>query len=352
MRVLLLNWRDIKHPAGGGAEVWAHRVAEGLVELGHTVTFHTAAVEGEPKREAINGVEVVRAGSRLGVYGAAKKFYKAHSTDFDVILEEINTKPFFAHRWGKTPTVPMIHQVAREIWQFEAPLPVALIGRFVLEPMWLRRFQHRHVMTLSPSSAESLREYGISDLSIVLPGSDDNEVKYRPKSAVPVVCFLGRLVKSKRPDHAVAAFRILRETFPDAELWIMGAGPMADRLKGEASEGVRLLGHVSSAEREERLASAHVLVTTTVREGWGLNVSEAAALGTPTIGYNAPGLVDSISMSGGITVDQDPENLGRALTAFFCGELKLQPRIATQSWSDVCRQIEGELQTAIRRLES
>ena len=50
-------------------------------------------------------------------------------------------------------------------------------------------------------------------------------------------------------------------------------------------------------------ARAHVLVATSVREGWGLNVSEAAACGTPAIGYSVPGLVDSIPASGGALVE-------------------------------------------------
>lgn len=349
MKVLLLNWRDVKHPSGGGAEVWAHHVAEGLVELGHSVTFHAAAVEGQPTREVMNGVEIVRGGSRIGVYGAAKKFFLANEEKFDVILEEINTKPFFSHRWGKTPSVPMIHQVAREVWRFEAPLPIALLGRFVLEPLWLRKFRHARVMTLSPSSADSLRQYGLTDLTVVLPGSDDTEVRVQQKNSVPTVCFLGRLVKSKRPDHAIEAFRVLRQEFPAAELWMMGSGQMAGKLAHDLPQGVRLLGRVSTDERQQRLASSHVLVATTVREGWGLNVSEAAAVGTPTIGYNSPGLIDSIPMSGGVAVPQNPEDLGNALVSFFRGELQLQPRIATRPWADVCRQIEGELTAAVQR---
>ena len=53
MRILLLNWRDLKHPSSGGAEVWAHRIAEGLVLRGHDVTFlafvsmHTQAAARE-----------------------------------------------------------------------------------------------------------------------------------------------------------------------------------------------------------------------------------------------------------------------------------------------------------------
>ena len=117
MRILLLNWRDSAHPAAGGAEVWAHKVAEGLVNLGHEVTFFSAAVSGAPIEESINGVHMIRCGSRFGVYREARKYFLANNQIFDVILEEINTRPFFAHSWGSIPVVPMIHQVAKDVWK-------------------------------------------------------------------------------------------------------------------------------------------------------------------------------------------------------------------------------------------
>jgi len=351
MRILLLNWRDSAHPAAGGAEVWAHKVAEGLVDLGHEVTFFSAAVAGAPIDEVINGVHMIRRGSRLGVYREARKYFQVNNQNFDVILEEINTRPFFAYSWGAIPVVPMIHQVAKDVWKYEAPFPLSAIGRYLFEPMWLRRLSNTHVMTLSPSSAESLIEYGIKDSVVVLPGSDDESVRKSPKNSVPTVVFLGRLVASKRPDHVIEAFRLLRKAFPTAELWMMGSGQMLEKIKKEIPEGVSLFGHVSFEERQMRLSSAHVLVATTVREGWGLNVSEASAVGTPTIGYNAPGLRDSIPMSGGFIVPVSPMALGEALIQFFSSELVLEPKIATQPWSRVCNQIEEELKRAIQRFE-
>jgi glycosyltransferase involved in cell wall biosynthesis len=347
MRILLLNWRDIRHPAGGGAEVWAHRVAEGLAQLGHSVTFFAARVADAPNDEIMNGVRVIRGGGRLGVYRAAKRYHKAHQNEFDVILEEINTRPFFAHTWGETPVVPMIHQVAKDVWRYEAPFPLSTLGRYVFEPLWLRRFSNHRVMTLSPSSAESLIEYGITNSIVVLPGSDDVEVRPSEKNFVPTVAFLGRLVASKRPDHVIEAFRILSKRYPNAEMWMMGSGSMSEKLSKDLPKGAKLLGHVKLDERQERLSRAHVLVATTVREGWGLNVSEASAVGTPTIGYDSPGLRDSIPMSGGHVVSVNIEELGNALVSFFDGDLKLVPKIATRPWTDVCIQIENELQTAI-----
>ena len=351
MRVLLLNWRDNTHPNAGGAEVWAHKVAEGLIGLGHEVTFFSALVAGAPTEERINGVRVIRRGGRFGVYREAQRFLRANTQNFDVILEEINTRPFFANSWGSIPVVPMIHQVAKDVWKYEAPFPVSLIGRYFFEPRWLRKLSNAHVMTLSPSSAESLIEYGVKDSVVVLPGSDDEIVQRSRKNSAPTVVFLGRLVPSKRPDNVIEAFRILKREFPSAELWVMGSGQMLGKIQKELPEGVHLLGHVSFEERQMRLSAAHVLVATSVREGWGLNVSEASAVGTPTIGYDVPGLRDSVPMSGGCVVPESPKALGEALIRFFSDELALEPQIATQSWSQVCKQIEHELKIAINPLQ-
>lgn len=348
MRILLLNWRDIRHPASGGAEVWAHRVAEGLVARGHVVTIFAAGVEGALEEEMMNGVQVIRRGSRLGVYRQARKFFRSHRDVFDVILEEVNTRPFFAVHWAGIPTVVMIHQVAREVWRYEAPFPLSALGRWFFEPMWLRRLRGETIMTLSPSSRESLLAYGLRDADVVLPGSDEQRVEVGKKRETPTVVFLGRLVRSKRPDHAIAAFSVLKERLPEAEMWIMGDGPMREKLVKSLPPGVEMLGFVSAEERRKRLQSAHVLVTTTVREGWGLNVSEASALGTPTIGYDSYGLRDSIPMSGGHTVECDPNALGAALVDFFAGKLSLVPRIGTQSWENVCWQIERHLEEAVK----
>ena len=348
MRVLLLNWRDLKHPSSGGAEVWAHRIAEGLVLRGHDVTFFAAHVDGAPEDEIINGVRIVRRGSRLTVYREAKNFYMESPSKFDVILEEINTRPFFAYKWGSTPVVHMIHQVAKDVWRYEAPFPISFVGRYIFEPRWLRRLAGKHVLTLSPSSAESLIEYGINDAMVALPGSDESQVVYSEKALVPTVVFLGRLVASKRPDHVIEAFRHVRNQIPNAELWMLGSGQMKKKLEKDLPAGVSLFGHVSYKERQTRLAQAHVLVATTVREGWGLNVSEASAVGTPTIGYDAPGLRDSIPMSGGLVVPVSTEKLGTALVEFFNGEISLTPKIATQSWEEVCVQFETELSRAVK----
>lgn len=42
------------------------------------------------------------------------------------------------------------------------------------------------------------------------------------------------------------------------------------------------------------MSRAHIILVPGVREGWGQIVTEANAMGTPAIGYDVPGLRDSI----------------------------------------------------------
>jgi glycosyltransferase involved in cell wall biosynthesis len=351
VRILILNWKDLAHPAAGGAEVFTQQVARILVSRGHTVTLFAAAVEGNPERELVDGVEIVRRGSRLGVYREARRFWREQPPHlYDIVVDEINTRPFLTPRWVRdTPIVALIHQLAREIWFYELPWPIAVVGRFVLEPWWLRAYRDVPALTVSESSAESLRRYhGWHDVTVVPEGHTPHSVPRVAKESEPTVVFLGRLVRMKRPDAAIAAFRQLREHLPNARLWVIGDGPLLEQLRSEQVDGVELLGRVGGEELRERLARAHVHVATAVREGWGLNVSEAAACGTPSIGYAVPGLVDSITASGGALVEPSQEALATALERFFAGELRLSPLVSTVAWEEVATAVERRLSEVAR----
>jgi glycosyltransferase involved in cell wall biosynthesis len=78
-------------------------------------------------------------------------------------------------------------------------------------------------------------------------------------------------------------------------------------------------------------------------------VSEAAACGTPSIGYAVPGLVDSIEASGGALVEPSPESLAQALREYFSGRLVLRPTVSTVPWPDVATAVEERLQDVIDR---
>jgi len=315
MRILVLSWKDMAHPAAGGAEVYTAHITREWVLAGHEVTWFCAAVRGLPAEQVVEGVRIVRGGSRFSVFAAARRWYLRQGMGrFDVIVDEVNTRPFLAPRWaGGTPVVALIFQVCKEIWSFEMPAPVALLGRYVLEPHWLRLYRDIPTLTISQSSRASLADYGLRRIEIVPVGVPDLERPDVERETRPTVLFVGRLSDNKRPGDAVEAFRLLREQVPEARLWVVGDGPQRADLQATAPAGVTFHGRVDEDTKHQLMARAHALVVTSVREGWGLVVDEAAAMGTPSIGYDVAGLRDSVNPACGVLVPPHPVSLAHAL---------------------------------------
>lgn len=334
LRILLCNWRDLTHPLSGGAEVWADEVSRAWVRMGHSVTLFSAAVEGRPEREEVDGVTLIRRGTRFSVYKEAREYYEQEARgQFDLVLDEVNTKPFGAVDWqGSARVLAAIHQLCREVWYYEMPLPAALLGRFVLEPRWLSAYRRSPVVTLCDSGKQSLEEAGLEQVSVVQPGYRPHGPVQAEKEQVPTLLYVGRLAHNKRPDHVVKAFALAREKVPNAKLWVVGRGPMAKELQRMAPPGVEFFGAVSEHEKVDLMARAHAIVVTSAREGWALTVTEAAQVGTPAIGYDVAGLTDSIRLSGGVLVQEDIGSLADAIVDIaprLCAEpdlLAVSPR--------------------------
>jgi glycosyltransferase involved in cell wall biosynthesis len=309
------NWRDAAHPNSGGAEVYTHEVLQRWTTRGYDVTLFCAAVEGRPAMEEINGVRVIRGGSRLGVYRSARRHYARNVGRFDVIVDEVNTRPFGSPSWpGNVPVVALVHQLAADVWEQEFSRPIALIGRYLLEPWWLRPYRHIPIVTCSRSSKESLEAFGLGKVSVLPVGV--TAASCRPevsRASQPTMLFVGRLAANKRPQDAITAHRLLRQRRPDVKLWIVGSGPMEAALREMADENVEFFGRVEEHEKYELMAKAHVLVVTSTREGWGMVVDESAAMGTPSVGYDVPGLRDSIPAARGFLVRPDPAALADEL---------------------------------------
>ncbi|CAB4966254.1 MAG: glycosyltransferase [Actinobacteria bacterium] len=357
MRILFLTWRDLAHPDAGGAEVYTEHVARRWVAAGHQVTLFAASVPSRPGEEVVDGYRVVRRGGRLSVYRAARRWYRASGQgQFDLVIDMVNTVPFTAHRWiTDTPVIAFFHQTAEECWRFNAPLPVALVGRYLLEPRWIRSYRDRTVLVVSQSTADAVARFGVTNTVILPEGFEPVDVPKVGKEARPTVVWVGRLVPYKRPQDMVEAARLARLQIPDLQVWFMGGGPMLEDLRSSAPEGVEILGRVSEEEKASRLARAHVHVATSAREGWGLVVSEAAALGTSTIAYNAPGLKDSTIAADGQLCPPEPAALAAFLVASL-PSLQAHPRApipygGAHSWDEVACEMEDAVLAFLGRTD-
>ncbi len=358
MKILVCNWRDTTHPRRGGAEVYTHMALTRLVDAGHQVTLFSSNVEGRPSWEFIDGVEHIRGGGRFSVYKAAESWYRREGrhAGFDVVIDEVNTRPFFCHTWvdPDTTVVALIHQLAREVWSAELPAPLAVVGRYFCEPRWLHAMRYVPTLTVSESSRQSLLDAGIQRVSVLPEGIEQSDVSGvdRQKASKPTAVFCGRLSANKRPHHAVEAVRLARRLIPDLQLRVIGDGPMRSEI--EKFDDIEVMGRVSQELKFETMASAHVLLVPSVREGWGLVVDEAATVGTRTIGYDVPGLRDSVSAADGILVDPRPEAMAEALTETIPHQLTdPADRLpwGARSWDEVADDLLAQL-TLICALES
>lgn len=95
MRILWFNWRDILNSEGGGAEVFTHEVMERLAKRGHEMTLFTSKFKGCQLNENINGVTIIREGNKYTVYKKAENYLKAYKHNYDLIIDEVSTRPFF-----------------------------------------------------------------------------------------------------------------------------------------------------------------------------------------------------------------------------------------------------------------
>lgn len=289
MRVAMLSWRGPQHPRRGGAEVYTERVLRGLVERGHEVTWYSARFSGE-RIEQWHGIRLEYGWPSLWVYASGHWWARRHAGQFDLIIDQVNSLGFCTPMTGSRVAC-LIHQLAADVWDAEVRWPGNKVGR-LLEKAILRCYRATPFMTMCKSTVDELHERGWRGRGYVTPTGIDRTYVV-DKSDVPVVSFLARFgAKAKRLDHAVAIHHDVRKSIPDCELWVIGRGEPPDWLDG--LPGVKVFSDVTNDERDRLLGAAWCCVATSVREGWGRMVTESGAAGTPTVGYDVPGLRDSI----------------------------------------------------------
>jgi glycosyltransferase involved in cell wall biosynthesis len=317
-----LNWRCPRNPKAGGAEILTFDIARRLVAGGDEVEWFSASFPGAPAEEELDGVRLVRAGRQWTVHWHAFRHYRGGLRNrFDIVIDEVNTLPFFTPLWADIPKVMLIYQLAREVWWYEAPFPLNAIG-YAVEPLYLSIYRSQPVLTISKSTEQSLVKLGLKGPIEQIPvGIDQAGTTLPEKSAEPTFLYVGRLAPSKRIPDILKAFAVFAKSVPTSRLLLIGDGRasykrslsrLAHRL--DISDQVTLVGRVSSQEKYLRMAQAFALLMASVREGWGLAVTEANSCGTPAIVYDVPGLRDSVrSEETGLVVEPSPRALAQGM---------------------------------------
>jgi glycosyltransferase involved in cell wall biosynthesis len=313
-RIHVVSWRDLDDVEAGGSEVHAATIASLWAEAGIEVLLRTSYAQGHPPRTDRDGYEVVRKGGRYMIFPRAAVNEVIHRYgERDGLVEIWNGMPFFSPLWARGPRIVFLHHVHAEMWQMVLPPRLAAIGDTVERRIAPLLYRRSRIITLSSSSKRELVEelgYREDRVSVVPPGVDPAfSVADTPKSPTPLVVAAGRLVAVKRYGELIAALVALKERHPALEAVLVGEGPERQALSrtidaAEAGDWLRLAGRLSQQELIALYRRAWVLTSASLREGWGMTITEAAACGTPAVVTDISGHADAVvAGTSGLLVD-------------------------------------------------
>lgn len=308
MNILILNWKDIKNPDVGGAEIILYELAKRMVRDGHTVTWFCRSFAGATAGDNIDGISVIRRGNRFTVYWQAFLYYRSLKKKPDKVIDCVNTicwqTPLYVPQEKR---VAYVNQLAREVFFYELPPLIAHIS-YVFEPLEYLSYKTTRFLCYSGSVKEDLVSFGIPKRNIDTFPIGIDHYRYNPgkKSKDPLFIFVARLTRMKRPDLCIEAIRLVIQKYPKVRLAIVGYGPMERTLESMINaygleQNVALVNNNHlffdkhpKDQKVKLMQEAWALILPSVKEGWGMVVTEAAACGTTTIGTNVTGLRDSI----------------------------------------------------------
>lgn len=309
--LLFLSWRDIKAPKMGGAEIYTHEMIKRVDKSKFNIIHFSPEFLNCKKEEVIDGITYLRQGSILSVISKAHNYYKKNKADIDFVVNQCNTHQFFTPFWvPKKKRIFFIHQLTREIWFYHASFPINIIG-YLLEPLLLWINRKDKTIAVSESTKLGLIKNGFAkeNISIIPEGLNFKPLEInvmQKKEEIPTFIYVGRFAKYKGIEDTIIAFSFVKKTLKDAKLWIVGKPdedyikkkltPLCKKLNLIISENgdVQFKGFVTEEVKFELMGRAHLLIFPSRREGWGLTISEAAAVGTPSLVYDAPGTRDAV----------------------------------------------------------
>lgn len=332
LKILIFNWRDIKHTWAGGAECYVHELAKRWVKNGHEVTVFCGNDKFCKKEEIIDGVKIIRRGGMYTVYAWAVFYYIFKlRRGVDIIVDSENGTPFFTPLFSTKPIILLIHHVHKEIFTNHLRFPFSYIARFIEGRLMPIVYRKNTVVTVSQSTKDEIVKAKLAqeqDIFIVNPGVNIYPAKII-KTKHPTVIYLGRLKAYKNIDVAIKAFSRISKKIPRAKFYIVGEGE-CDRELYELSEGLGLhsqilfYGKVSEKRKVKLLSQSWLALQPSSLEGWGITVLEANAYKTPVIASNTNGLKDSIvhGKTGVLVRTKDVGEFSKAMLFLFQNKKK------------------------------
>lgn len=233
------------------------REAEALVDAGHRVVFLARRQPGEPNRETIAGVEIIKT---IGLKNKCTSFIE-YMIDYILFffmiflhlllhpfryqLIHINNMPDFLvfatclQRLFGVPVIHDVHDLMPELYmeKFVSGEKHWIVQALKIQERWAGQFASA-VITVEERLKDILSERGIPRKKIhVLMNLPDDRIfaaremlPPKPQDATFVMVYHGTLARRLGLDIAIEAVSKARSTIPYLELRIIGAGEERERL--------------------------------------------------------------------------------------------------------------------------
>jgi glycosyltransferase involved in cell wall biosynthesis len=287
----------------GGVEARCFNIAKRISEK-NKVTLITSWRNGLKRHEIINGIKIIRIGPehRYSNQGGflSRIFFVAYAIreglkhkDAEIVAGENFTTYYPAYvvaKKLKKTCVITYHETWIGEWVknkgFITGTPYELYERLLL------KLRFDRIISVSEFTKKRLTAKGINPKKIqVIPdGVNLEEFDFTcKKEKTPTICYIGRLVETKKVDVLIKAISVLKKDFPKIRCNIIGTGKDKERLEKltnslNLTENVSFLGFMKDTKDVRKILKSNTLLCLpSVVEGFGIVLVEAMASGVPYI---------------------------------------------------------------------
>lgn len=223
-------------------------------------------------------------------------------------------KPFVFGPLGGGQTSPeVLRPWFGASWRIEAGRNGALTHLLRFNPRARRTIRTADlVLVTNTETAERCRALGASRVELCLDNAIGPEVivqeeRSAPPPNAPTVLWVGRNIPRKGVGLALSAFATVRRSVPAARLVMLGGGlddaDTTARIEALDLVGsVHRLGQVPLPTVIEHYDTSSVLLFSSLRESFGVQVLEAMARGLPVVALDVHGVSDFMPAAAGVKV--------------------------------------------------
>ena len=334
MNILWFKWKDIHHHHAGGAEFVDNYLINNLLDDGHTVTIITSNSSSKKIKKKNKRLRVIKIGNYISVYFfAIFAYYKIRKQKIDLVIDEMNTFHFCTNIFIKEKKIILCYQLAKSIWFYQTIFPLNFLG-FFIEKLYLKIVLNSKVVTESLSTKNDLINHNfspknISIFNIGIKLLNNSHIKKNYDFNNLKILSFGSIRPMKRTLHQIKAFELICELVPNAKLLL--AGDSSSRYgksilkyisRSKYKTNIQYFNFVSNEKKIKLFKEANLILMTSIKEGWGLVITEANNFKVPAIGYDVDGIRDSIidNHTGKLSEYETPLSLSKEVLKVWLNE--------------------------------